>query len=462
MEPAELEKKTSIKLQLLLLFMLFSSIVGISGLILLRDEPPIDDSFLRLGPLPSVAPSESVYQGFVELAAQLPEPPNWSQQLSDWHAAQANAGQRSSSRRRRARDRSRNQFLRSDWIESGTFDQVTTYLDLHRSTLDQLQEISQRKAMGLPLLTEAGPGTPDTKVTQLWFARVQSSRIKGRGLEASRDLEALHTMVELHLESSRNLLDFHVALSRLQMVWSLLDRLVAEGQLDAASETRWLERYSVLAGRSTQFRRAVAGEYQSVVGNENGTLSLAEWKEEIGIVGKFVKENRTRRRLFDYYRESVIEQQTPPFQRTTTAKPTPAFLEKIRDKLDMGSVWLSIVQLQLKRSVLDVDFSQLSERGARLCLLLRKFERITGRLPENLKEILDPLGLRVDAITDPYSGEPFRFDRTRRLIWSLGVNLSDEGAREFDPSDLVKNGGSGIRRPQLQQEDIFWYLHPPE
>ena len=83
-------------------------------------------------------------------------------------------------------------------------------------------------------------------------------------------------------------------------------------------------------------------------------------------------------------------------------------------------------------------------------------------MPENLKEILDPLGLRVDAITDPYSGEPFRFDRTRRLIWSLGVNLSDEGAREFDPSDLVKNGGSGIRRPQLQQEDIFWYLHPPE
>lgn len=74
--------------------------------------------------------------------------------------------------------------------------------------------------------------------------------------------------------------------------------------------------------------------------------------------------------------------------------------------------------------------AECAARGTRLSLALWMYEREHGALPQRL-EALAPAW--IEAVPgDPYCGQSFRYDRTRRLVYSVGPNRRDDGGRLDD------------------------------
>jgi hypothetical protein len=79
-----------------------------------------------------------------------------------------------------------------------------------------------------------------------------------------------------------------------------------------------------------------------------------------------------------------------------------------------------------------------------LLLACRAYEEATGHLPETLEELVPDY---LPAIPrDPFDGQPFRYSAERRLVYSVGENLADDGGtnddrlgRWWNAKDLVFN-----------------------
>lgn len=80
--------------------------------------------------------------------------------------------------------------------------------------------------------------------------------------------------------------------------------------------------------------------------------------------------------------------------------------------------------------------------AVRVAVAFRAFSLAEARAPATLEELV-PLYLPA-VPTDPFDGAPLRYDPERRLVYSIGVNGTDDGGR----SRLVRGS------PSLNQDDI--------
>jgi len=63
--------------------------------------------------------------------------------------------------------------------------------------------------------------------------------------------------------------------------------------------------------------------------------------------------------------------------------------------------------------------------AARLIVALNLYEKRNGKLPDNLAQLEPDF---IDSVPcDPYDGKPFRYDRNKEIVYSVGKNLKDEG-----------------------------------
>jgi hypothetical protein len=70
--------------------------------------------------------------------------------------------------------------------------------------------------------------------------------------------------------------------------------------------------------------------------------------------------------------------------------------------------------------------ADLEHAAARLRLAARAYELEKGRPPPSLEALVPGY---LDAVpADPFDGKPLRYDPARRLVWSVGKDLVDEGA----------------------------------
>lgn len=91
-------------------------------------------------------------------------------------------------------------------------------------------------------------------------------------------------------------------------------------------------------------------------------------------------------------------------------------------------------------------------------LAIRRFERRHQRLPKSLQELVDAK-LLTELPRDPIDDQPLRYDPSRRLLWSIGLDGQDNGG--------VQHFGSGgqlfsMLRKLLPREDAKKLPSPPE
>lgn len=62
-------------------------------------------------------------------------------------------------------------------------------------------------------------------------------------------------------------------------------------------------------------------------------------------------------------------------------------------------------------------------------LAIRRFERLHQRLPKTLQELVDAK-LLTELPRDPIDDQPLRYDPSRRILWSIGLDGQDDGGMQ--------------------------------
>lgn len=86
--------------------------------------------------------------------------------------------------------------------------------------------------------------------------------------------------------------------------------------------------------------------------------------------------------------------------------------------------------------------------ATRLLLACRAYEETTGHLPETLEALVPDYLPAVPR--DPFDGAPFRYSAERRLVYSVGENLKDDG------------GTDGRERGRRRAKDLVYTLDAQE
>lgn len=111
------------------------------------------------------------------------------------------------------------------------------------------------------------------------------------------------------------------------------------------------------------------------------------------------------------------------------------------------------------RARMEVDAAMAEAAGSRVALALRVYKNRYGSYPRTLDELRAKLGWEIP--TDIFSGEDFVYKPQGKgfLLYSIGGNLKDDGARPFAAPRPLATEHEGYRYENMQGEkvaDIVW------
>ncbi len=140
------------------------------------------------------------------------------------------------------------------------------------------------------------------------------------------------------------------------------------------------------------------------------------------------KPNRTKRLLAQYL-GSMIETAGRPYRDVPRYDPNALERDATRH-MRSGNIGGRLVAFMLMPTLYRIaEFrfaADLEHAAARLRLAARAYELEKGRPPPSLEALVPDY---LDAVpADPFDGKPLRYDPARRLVWSVGKDLVDEGA----------------------------------
>lgn len=173
------------------------------------------------------------------------------------------------------------------------------------------------------------------------------------------------------------------------------------------------------------------------------------------------KLNRTKRRAAGVYR-ALVACTTVPY--ADMKRPELASLAELRQR-DFLNRTGNIVCSMFARTAVRHPFTHKCEIKIRvhvICVLLamRVFEMEKGRLPETLEELVPEY---LDAVpADDFDGEPLRYDPEKRIIYSVGENLLDDGgftpdeAREWWQGEHPEEAEERPQPPAQRLPDPSW------
>ena len=100
----------------------------------------------------------------------------------------------------------------------------------------------------------------------------------------------------------------------------------------------------------------------------------------------------------------------------------------------VGKVLAAAIYPETKNTVEQRCRMECDRSGLRLLIACQRYERRNGRLPAKLDELAPEF---IEAVPkDPFDGQPLRYSAERRIVWSVGKNLKDDGG-----SKMYINGG---------------------
>ena len=138
--------------------------------------------------------------------------------------------------------------------------------------------------------------------------------------------------------------------------------------------------------------------------------------------------NRTKRLYAEHIRDFIENAPRSYANMTLTSSPTPSRLNRVLRNVrpnNIGYLMLEFMSpcLDTYRQRLCVSRSNLA--AARLVVALHLHRREHGAFPDRLDALVPD---ELEAVPlDPFDGRPFRYDAKRRIVYSVGKNLVDDG-----------------------------------
>jgi len=229
----------------------------------------------------------------------------------------------------------------------------------------------------------------------------------------------------------------------------MLRELVSESSLPPDRLKVYADRLASLGPNEEGLADTLRCEYEWEIGIledfRAGKHSLDEFRdggEERGrpkqIPTSFVfKPNETRRLCAEMFRPIIDNVPKPYVEMQPREKPWPEEWGTLRCLLSGNAVgkMLYSVLVPATKQVLELKVRAKTEVAAtRLLIAMKAYKMEQGRLPETLEELVPEY---IDAVPlDDFDGKPMRYNPGKRVIYSVGEDLKDDGGMTKEEQEV--------------------------
>ena len=269
---------------------------------------------------------------------------------------------------------------------------------------------------------------------------------KVRGLHLSKDgrekeaFEEALRIVEFGqmIERSRGVLIHHlVGIAVKKLGLNALREMLADTTLDEETLRGHIETLAGLMADEGALANALRMEYSVSAGTVD---SVADGTMEtgFGFSGRLLcltlKPNKTKRMFAAQFR--LLIDGTGKTLKEYTQEVSPRLAKASADEYDskvalllsgnMGGITLYRILMPAFGGLTKVKCQEnVSVAGTRLLIALKCYKMRTGKLPRTLDALVPDYIDKIPA--DDFDGEPMRYSREKKLIYSVGENLQDDG-----------------------------------
>lgn len=405
--------------------------VGVLAL-LLRDEPPPDVSDL-LPPEPeSVAEGEGCEAALLDLQAARGRPPDWwsiidgveLEDIPDPWGTESLDG--------------------TYWVRPEVRGAMRDRYDSDLPSLDKIDDALARTVGGwTPFLDEDSPVfiselgrlRDDLGGRALWRA------IEGDFVGASEDARRMGALGDrLVGEANLSIVHWMVGGANLGRSQMIIEGLARRGQLAPEVED-WLIARTPVTADPDSLIGAIRHEFrfgrQFIARFAAGETDLGPFEPDIPLARRWIKPNRSTRRLAEKYRAWIRRAARDPVDRSTPELGFDAegAWKRALWALDSGEILLAAGLLDTGSTTGRLDTMRVREVLLRWGLALARHERRHGTLPATLSELAAESPELGAVPVDPFSGNPYRYDPARRVLWSVGEDGVDDGGSSAEAED---------------------------
>jgi hypothetical protein len=289
-----------------------------------------------------------------------------------------------------------------------------------------------------------------------------AARLDGDLAESSRRIERGIRLADRTVnEGNTALIWMLVGIAVHRPAWEQLIALAQESidpdgpPLDPEVEGRLLARPPAGPRLRERFAESLRHEYWTSANTICAPEHRSTVQQEVALAGPFFKPNATRALLADHFRALIEEVRLTPVERRSRPAPAPPEKTPLWQVLVQGNagvLFLDIILPGFAGRFEQVESVALLESVGCTMVALGRYRRVHGELPPDLESLLAATP-SLDALPlDPFSGEPLRYDRARRLLWSVGMDGIDAGGSSLE--------GVGSADEVLRLPDPVWRIGP--
>lgn len=272
-------------------------------------------------------------------------------------------------------------------------------------------------------------------------------------LESGRDKEAVDGALQLlhfgnRIEGAQGSLIVWLVGSAIQkMGVSDLLRLLPRtklGSRDLKPHIDELSRYSV---RDDGLRDAFRAEY-AVLSNTFEKISEGDpyaleglstgFTQRILSKKPFFKPNQAKRFLLEDLRKLIVSVSRPAAERDPLDVIT-KYGEARNNPFGnpLARILLQMLLPTYEKALSERDALEVSLSGARILLALKCFQLDRGHLPESLHDLVPDYLSEIPR--DPFDGRPLRYSPVKKIIYSVGADLEDEGGSDEKDAEKARS-----------------------
>lgn len=311
------------------------------------------------------------------------------------------------------------------------------------------------------------------KMGRVWAVQARYERLAGRYADATAAGISLLQFAALIQREPECLIQYLVGMALLDLGLTQVRDLARDSHMPRGELARLSDALNELGPSASGLTRALKIEYKVAANTIDqlceGKLSLTElasmssdqppaWLKGKRLSGYFFQPNATKEAFANFYRAKIAEAALPyaemqwgPGENFLTF--TGGWMQMLLRPNAVGKIFFSIAvpsvdRILERRCRLDCDLA-----ATRLLVACHQVRNQTGRFPDNLQSLTPAFLSAIPA--DPFDGHPFRYDPSRKILYSVGQDLQDSGGSTNVP--LAAHRGSPAEW-RWQAEDAVYYI----
>ncbi len=299
-------------------------------------------------------------------------------------------------------------------------------------------------------------------LTQLLCLKSKQAQLAGNPVATIQAAVQAWRLGQQVTNEAGNLMEWLTGISCQVIALERIKEIVA----DAKTPEPVLREYQALltgwnpAGVVCGYRQAIQGEYHLIKSEIDHLRRCPNDKQlfDDSFIFRFawipytIKPNRMEEMVIPYYRHLVAAANQACYANVQTCpnrfKEPSGILGQVSLFIVPNGAGRKLLSQQvpnLDKAVTRSYFLQAMVAALRLKTALRLYEQKHGQLPDELKALV-PEYLKEIPL-DPFDGKPFRYSKSAKAVWAVGVDLKDHGGTMKDGAEMQDHAGYDLVMP---------------